>query len=125
MAINFISSKPVSDEIPCTMRTKSDDIEVMIGSEADEIIEGFFESLLEKYQEGLEESMRGSEFIFDNVDKLYNDLNKVNLSRSGSYIDFPEWLKTKKVTINLRRLKKILKEYKKLSLLLININGKK
>ena len=82
MAINFISSKPVSDEIPCTMRTKSDDIEVMIGSEADEIIEGFFESLLEKYQEGLEESMRGSEFIFDNVDKLYNDLNKVNLSRS-------------------------------------------
>ena len=125
MAINFISSKPVSDEIPCTMRTKSDDIEIMIGSEADEIIEGFFESLLEKYQEGLEESMRGSEFIFDNVDKLYNDLNKVNLNRSGSYIDFPEWLKTKKVTINLRRLKKILKEYKKLSLLLININGKK
>ena len=32
-----------------------------------EIIEELFESLLQKYQEGLEEKMRGSEFIFDVV----------------------------------------------------------
>ena len=43
--------------------------------------------------------MRGSEFIFDSVDALYYDLNKISLSRSGSYIDFPEWLNNKKATI--------------------------
>ena len=44
--------------------------------------------------------MRGSEFIFDNVDSLYYDCNKISLSRGGSYIDSPEWLKNKKATIN-------------------------
>ena len=43
--------------------------------------------------------MRGSEFIFDCVDALYYDLNKVSLSRGGSYIDSLKWLKNKKATI--------------------------
>ena len=34
----------------------------------------FFESLLQKYQEGLEISMRGSKFIFNSVDLLYYNL---------------------------------------------------
>ena len=50
MAIIFISSKPYSDEHPRTMRTKSDNIEILIGSETDEIIEKLFISLLERYQ---------------------------------------------------------------------------
>ena len=44
MVINFISSKD-SDEI-CTMRTKNNNIEIMIGNETDEITEEIFESLL-------------------------------------------------------------------------------
>ena len=55
---------------------------------------------MKKYQEGLEESVRGSEFVFDSVDVLYYNLNKGSLSRSGSYIDSPKWLKNKKSTIN-------------------------
>ena len=43
--------------------------------------------------------MRGSEFAYDNVDALYYNFNKVSLSRGGSYIDSPKWLKNKKVTI--------------------------
>ena len=62
----------------------------MMGSETDEIIEELFESLLQRYQEGLEESMRGIEFIFDSVEALYYNLNKISLSRDGSYIDFPK-----------------------------------
>ena len=54
-----------------TMHTTSDNIEIMIGNEADEIIEKLFESLLQKYQEGLEKSMKGSEFVSDSVDLLY------------------------------------------------------
>ena len=75
MSINFISSKD-SDETS-TLRTKNNNIEIMMGNETDEIIEKHFESLLQKYQEGLEESMkRGSEFIFDSVDLLYYHLQK-------------------------------------------------
>ena len=98
IAINFISSKD-SDETQ-TMHTKSNNIEIMMGNETDEIIEKLFESFLQKYQEGLEESMRGREFAYDSVDALYYNLNKVSLSRGRSYIDSPKWLKNKKATIN-------------------------
>ena len=93
MGINFISSKD-SDETR-TMLTKSNNVEIMVGSETDEIIEELFESFLQLYQENLEESMRGSEFVFDSVDSLYYNLNKISLSRGGSYIDSPKWLKKK------------------------------
>ena len=75
MAINFISSKD-SDETR-TMRTKSNTVEIMIGSETDEIIEVLFKSFLKKYQQWLEESMRGSEFVNDSVDVFYYNLNKL------------------------------------------------
>ena len=99
MSINFISSKD-SDETR-NMHTKSDNIEIMMGSETDDIIDELFNFFLQKYQEGLEESMRRSEFIFDSVDLLYYNLQKINLNRKGSsYIDSPKWLKNKKATIN-------------------------
>ena len=99
MEINFISSLPESHETR-TIHAKSDNIEIMMGSETDEIIEDLFKYLLQRYQERLEESLRGSEFIFDGVDAMYYDLNKVSLSRGSSYIDSPEWLRNKKATIN-------------------------
>ena len=72
----------------------------MIGSKTDENIEDLFESFLQKYQEGLEESMIGSEFAYDSVDALGYNLHKVSLSRRGSNTDSPKWLKNKKATIN-------------------------
>ena len=52
--ISFISLKPGSDET-CVMHTKSDNEEIMNGSETYEIIEGLFESFLQKYEENLQE----------------------------------------------------------------------
>ena len=98
MAINFISSK--DSDGTRSMHTKSNNVEIMIGSETDKIVEDLFKSFLQKYQEGLEESMRGSEFVYDSVKVLYYNLNKVSLSRDGSYIDSPKWLKIKTVTEN-------------------------
>ena len=98
MAINCISSKD-SDETR-TMHTKSNNVEIMIGNETNEIIMELFKSFLQKYQEGLEESMRGSEFVYDRVNVLYYNLNKVSLSRGGPYIDSPKWVKNKRTTIN-------------------------
>ena len=68
-AINFVPSKDFKETR--TMHSNSDNIETMIGSKTDKIIEELFESLLKKYQEWLEENMRGVEFIFDSVDLLY------------------------------------------------------
>ena len=58
MVINFISSDSSDSDETCTMRTKSDNIDVMMGSETDEIIEELFKSLLQRYQEKLQESVR-------------------------------------------------------------------
>ena len=55
------------------MSTKSDNIEIMMGDETNDIIEELFKSLLQKYLEGLEESLRESKFIFDSVDLLKNN----------------------------------------------------
>ena len=95
MAINFIFSKD-SDETR-TMHTKSNNL---IGSETDEIIEEIFKSFSQNYQEGLEESMRGSEFVYDSVNALYYNLNRVSLSRGGSFIDSAKWLRKKKAKTN-------------------------
>ena len=66
-----------------------------------EIIEELFKSLLQRFQERLEESMKGCEFVRDSVDLLYYQLQKTSLKRTGSsYIDSPKWLKNKKATIN-------------------------
>ena len=81
MAITFISCKD-SDET-LTMHTKSNNVGIMMGSETDEIIEELFEFLLQLYQKYLEESMRGSKFVYDSVDSLYYNLNKIILSRGG------------------------------------------
>ena len=62
--------------------------------------EELFKSLLQSNQEWLEESMKGSEFIFDSVNLSHYHLQKTSLKRTrSSYIDYPEWLKNKK-TIN-------------------------
>ena len=99
MSINFISSND-SDETH-NLHTKSNNIEIMMGNDTDEIIDQLCESLLRKYQEGLEESMgRGSNLIFDSVNLLYYHLQKISLKRGESYIGSPEWLKNKKATIN-------------------------
>ena len=45
-------------------------------------------------------SIKGSEFLFNYVHLLYYKCHKINQNRGGSYIDSPDWIKNKKVTIN-------------------------
>ena len=99
--INFISLKPGSDETRIR-HTRSDNIEIMIGKNNDEIIEDLFKSFSQKHEENLQNKMRGSDFEFDGVNFLYYDFNKISLNRGGYYIDSPKWLKDKKSTTNPR-----------------------
>ena len=97
--INFISLRPGSDETR-VMHTRSVNEEFMNGSDMDEIIKELFKSLLQRYQENLQEKMRGSDFAFDGVNFFYYDFDKISISRGGLNIDSPKWLKDKKSTIN-------------------------
>ena len=81
------------------MHTKSINEEFMNGSDTDEIIKELFKSLLQRYQENLQEKLKGSDFAFDGVNYLYYDFDKISISEGGSYIDSPKWLKDKKSTI--------------------------
>ena len=97
--INFISLKPGSDETRI-MHARSDNIEIMIGDDNDDIIEELSKSFLQKYEDNLQNKMKGSDFELDGVNFLYYDFNKISLNRGGSYIDSPKWLKDKRSTIN-------------------------
>ena len=71
-----------------TMHSKYNNSEVIISNETDEITEKPFESLLQKYQKGLEESMKGREFVYD--DLLHYKCHKISLNCGGPYKDSPK-----------------------------------
>ena len=99
MSINFISFKIFNETY--NMHIWSDNIKIMMGSKKNNIIQKLCKSLLQRYQKILEESQKRGDFVFNSADLLYYQLHKTSLKRTGSsYIDFPEWLKNKKATIN-------------------------
>ena len=55
---------------------KSGDMEVMAYDNLDQVIEEFFDSLLSRYQLGLETQMRGSDLIFHCVNSLVKYVTK-------------------------------------------------
>ena len=73
---------------------------IMNGSDTDEFIKLLFRSFLQKYQENLQNKMRGSIFEFDGVNLLYYNFNKISLNRGESYIEPAKSIKYKKSIIN-------------------------
>ena len=72
----------------------------MKNDKADKIIKTFLKSLLNRYQNNLETSMEDSDFVLDYVYLLYYKCHKANANSGGSYIDSPDLIKNKEVTIN-------------------------
>ena len=97
--ISFVSQKPDSNEIHI-MYTRSIPEEIIIGCETEEVAESLIMQLLQKYQDNLQNKMKGSDFIFNGINYLYYDLNRITISKGGSYIESSKWLKDKKCAIN-------------------------
>ena len=72
------------------MHKKSSNIEIMSLNNENEVDNYVFESLLSRYQIGLETSMRGRDFIFDSGQLLFYKCHKINFKHDGSYIDSPD-----------------------------------
>ena len=65
IVINFISSKDAKKE--CVMHMKSNNTEFMSSINVDDVVDELFKLLFSRYQNNLETSMRGTDFIFDSV----------------------------------------------------------
>ena len=87
-------SKDTDEE--CAMHSKSDNIEIMTYDKADKVTVELFESIFSRYKTGLKKSLKGSDFVVDCVDILYNKCYKINLRRGRSHLDSPDWMKNKK-----------------------------
>ena len=94
MQISFIS---LTNEETDIMHSKSDNIEIMRASSTNDILNRLIETFKQRYQEGLENRMRGSSYVFNHVKHLEYHFHKISISRGSSYIPTPEWIANKKM----------------------------
>ena len=72
-----------------------------MGSNTKNVIDKLFNTLLQRFQHAQEISNdRVCEFIPDSVELLYNHFSKMDIRRAESYIISPDWIASKKATIN-------------------------
>ena len=63
------------------MHTRSYNIEITIGDANNDITAELFKSFIQKYEENLQNKIRGSDFEFGGVNFLYHDFNEISLNR--------------------------------------------
>ena len=98
MKIIFTTIENFNSKRALYVKTKN--VEIMIGSDTNEIVKELFDSIIQKYQEILDHSTKDSGLVLEGVESIAYGINKITINRSGSYIESPRWLKSKKCTIN-------------------------
>ena len=99
MQNSCISTK--SFEETRTIYTKSEPVKVFMDKDTKDVLDKLFNTCLERFQNAQETSnKRGSEFIPDSAELLYNHFQRINIRRAESYIIPPDWIASKKATIN-------------------------
>ena len=84
-----------------TIHSKSEPIEIFMGSNTEDVINKLFNTLLQRLQQAQETSDdNGSKFIPDSVELLYYHFQRIDIRRAESYIMSPDWIASKKATIN-------------------------
>ena len=96
---NFIFVKDFEDTQ--TIFSASIQVEIFMGSDTENIIDTLFNTILNKIQEALETSNeRVSGFTHDSVELLYYNFQRIDIITAESYIVTPDWIASKKATIN-------------------------
>ena len=76
-------------------------VESFMGTDTDGAINKRFDTLLQRFQQAIETSNeRGSGFTHESVALLYYYFQKIDIRRGESYIISPDWIASKKATIN-------------------------
>ena len=81
-----------------------------MGSNTENFIDTLFNTIkyaLNKIQQAMETSNeRGSGFTHDSVGLLYYHFQRIDIRRGESYIASPDWIASKKATINPKKWKR-------------------
>ena len=88
-----------------TFYVRSDNEEIRLGNDTNDIITKIYKSTLNNYQNEEQILRNGSNYIFESVDILNIHFNKIDLTRRNSYIESPKWISSKKATINPKNTK--------------------
>ena len=68
----------------------------MVYGKVGKTIQRIFKLFVSRYQIGLEDSIKDSDFVFDCVNLLHFKYHKITLKCGGSYIVSPDWIKKQK-----------------------------
>ena len=99
MQTDFISDKKFEDTR--TMYSASKPVEIFMGSDTENSIDTLFNTILDRIQQAIETSNeRGSGFTHESVALLYYYFQKIDIKRGESYVMSPDWIVSKKATIN-------------------------
>ena len=72
-----------------------------MGSDTEDVNNTLFNTLLQRFQHAQETSNdKGSELITESVELLYYHFQRIDIRRAESYIMSPDWIASKKATIN-------------------------
>ena len=99
MQKNFISVKDF--ENTRTIYSVSKPVEIFMDSDTENLIDTLFNTILSRIQEAMETSNeRESGFTHESVGLLYYHFQRIDIRRGGSYMASPDWISSKKATIN-------------------------
>ena len=100
MRVNFVSSNDTG-EIR-TIFVLSDNEEIRLGNETDDIVKRLISSFLNNYQKEEIILRNGSNFVFESVGLLSYHIHKTSLKRGKSYIKSPKCIANKEATTNVK-----------------------
>ena len=99
MQNNCVSVK--SFENTSTIYSKSEPVEVSMGSDSNDVIDRLFDTTLEKFQETMVTSRkRRSKLTHESVALMHCYFQKTDIRRAESYIKSPERIANKEATMN-------------------------
>ena len=76
-------------------------VEIFMGSHTENVIDTLFNTILNRIQQAIETSNeREGGFTHDSVELLYYHFQIIDIRRGESYIVSPDWIASKKATVN-------------------------
>ena len=102
MQNSCISAKGFEETL--TIYTKGKPVEILMGSNTEDVINKLFNTLLQRLQQAQETSDdNGSKFIPDSVELLYYHFQRIDIRRAESHIMSPDWKASKKNNIKSKK----------------------
>ena len=99
MQSNFISDKDFEDTH--TIYSTSKPVEIVMGIDPKNAIDTLFKTAFNRIQQAIETTNeKGNGYTHENVAILYYYFQKIDIRRGESYIMSPDWIASKKATVN-------------------------